>query len=225
MKTTIIAGTLLALGLTLPGMAVAASCSPARGQTGQFDYYVLSLSWSPAFCASPAGAKHPDQCGAEVPKHGFVVHGLWPQYAAGSAAQQQNRSLWPQCCGGASFDPAAVPATLDGVMIGDDLRRHEWDKHGTCATTAPAPYFQSVAETVAKIGLAPKLSGEAPPARIKISELKTNFPVPANALYPTCKGKKLSEIHICLDKSLNPTACPPETRQQDKCPGTVSLAP
>ena len=49
-----------------------------RGEPGQFDFYLLNLSWSPEFCAihetSPQCAAHP----------GFVVHGLWPQNNDGS---------------------------------------------------------------------------------------------------------------------------------------------
>jgi ribonuclease T2 len=50
---------------------------------GQFDFFVLSLSWSPSFCAAAAergrGRAANAQCG--VRPYSFVVHGLWPQYA------------------------------------------------------------------------------------------------------------------------------------------------
>ena len=52
---------------------------------GQFDFYVLSLSWSPSFCATAAergrGRDANAQCG--VRPYSFVVHGLWPQYDKG----------------------------------------------------------------------------------------------------------------------------------------------
>ena len=48
----------------------------ATGQPGAFDYYVLALSWSPEFCHS-----HPTKAECASGKFGFVVHGLWPQYA------------------------------------------------------------------------------------------------------------------------------------------------
>jgi len=226
MTRTILTGAVLALLLLAhPAPARAAqSCSPARGETGAFDYYLLSLSWSPAFCATPAGARAAEQCGATAPRRGFVVHGLWPQYRAGSPAQRAARGLWPQCCrGGAEFDPAAVPPSLDGVMIGEDLRRHEWDKHGTCATPRPAPYFTTIAAAVSRIGTASDLAPA--PAKIRVSDLKSHFPVPAAAIFPTCKGKALSEVRICLGRDLAPIPCPDETRRDDNCPGTVALAP
>ena len=60
----------------------------ARGPLpGQFDYYALSLSWSPTYCGSNAGQNDPQQCGPGR-AYAFVVHGLWPQYAQG----------WPENC-------------------------------------------------------------------------------------------------------------------------------
>src|SRR5262249_40589503 len=48
---------------------------------GQFDYYVLSLSWSPSFCETATGNARRQQCGTRP--FSFVVHGLWPQYERG----------------------------------------------------------------------------------------------------------------------------------------------
>src|SRR3974390_868724 len=64
----------------------AAFSEPAReSDAGQFDFYVLSLSWSPSFCAAAAergrGRGDGRQCGARP--YSFVVHGLWPQYERG----------------------------------------------------------------------------------------------------------------------------------------------
>ncbi len=55
-------------------------------QAGQFDYYLLSLSWAPTYCLT-----HADD-GAECSSkgYGFVLHGLWPQYDAGG---------YPENCG------------------------------------------------------------------------------------------------------------------------------
>jgi ribonuclease T2 len=70
----------------------AATAEDARQNApGQFDFYVLSLSWSPSFCAgateraaergSGGGAATAQQCGPRP--YSFVVHGLWPQYEKG----------------------------------------------------------------------------------------------------------------------------------------------
>src|SRR5712675_205344 len=70
-------------------LLLALSCAAA---SAQFDYYLLTLSWAPDFCALPGGNKDPRECGKG--RHvGFVVHGLWPQ---------NNQSRGPENCGPAS---------------------------------------------------------------------------------------------------------------------------
>src|SRR5580692_9741169 len=71
--------------LCAAGVASARHRSHAEaGTPGEFDYYLLSLSWSPAFCLSSPGAA---ECNGPR-RFGFIVHGLWPQYERG----------WPQNC-------------------------------------------------------------------------------------------------------------------------------
>ena len=66
---------LLLLALALP--------AHAEGDTpGDFDYYVVALSWSPTWCALTGDARRHDQCDARH-AHGFILHGLWPQYGTG----------------------------------------------------------------------------------------------------------------------------------------------
>src|SRR5258708_12305789 len=68
--------------LILLGLSILAAGATARdrkssdAQPGTFDYYLLSLSWSPAFCLSDPGAAE----GNGPRRFGFIVHGLWPQY-------------------------------------------------------------------------------------------------------------------------------------------------
>ena len=66
---------------------------------GEFDFYVLSLSWSPSFCeeAAERGGRSQIQCSGRP--YAFVVHGLWPQYENGfpeycqRPAPRLNRSI------------------------------------------------------------------------------------------------------------------------------------
>ena len=52
-------------------------------QKGDFDFYVLSLSWSPTFCIKHKNlSQSEEQCKSGSDK-GFVVHGLWPQFEHG----------------------------------------------------------------------------------------------------------------------------------------------
>ena len=101
---------------------------------GQFDYYVLSLSWSPSYCAGEAGQNDYQQC-APGRRFAFVVHGLWPQYARG----------WPEFC---RTRENWIPQDLiDGVMEVMPSKRliiHEWKKHGSCSGLSQAAYFETV---------------------------------------------------------------------------------
>ena len=69
--------------LAMPGTASAQD--RRQNAPGEFDFYVLSLSWSPSFCeeASERGneGRSQAQCGGRP--FSFVVHGLWPQYEHG----------------------------------------------------------------------------------------------------------------------------------------------
>jgi ribonuclease T2 len=107
-----------------------AAAAQAEGRAGAFDYYMLALSWSPTYCASPAGRDDAHQCGS-ARRYDFVVHGLWPQYRDG----------WPQYCDSDAYlSDALVDAMLD-IMPSRRLVRHQWNKHGTCTGLAPEDYF------------------------------------------------------------------------------------
>ena len=78
-------------------MAVALGSAPGQEQRqqhqpGQFDFYVLALSWSPSFCqdSEERGREAREQCGLGRP-YSFVVHGLWPQYERGFPRSASSR--------------------------------------------------------------------------------------------------------------------------------------
>src|ERR1700716_4651822 len=83
-SSVLIAKILIELGVL--AIAEMASAQDRRQNApGEFDFYVLSLSWSPSFCEAASergsGGRSQAQCG-ERP-FSFVVHGLWPQYEHG----------------------------------------------------------------------------------------------------------------------------------------------
>jgi ribonuclease T2 len=101
----------------------------ADGTPGEFDYYLLSLSWSPAFCI-----QQPDSPECSGPRRfGFIVHGLWPQ----------NERGWPQHCGDSEL-PDAVASGVADLMPARKLVYHEWSTHGTCSGLDPQAYFDLV---------------------------------------------------------------------------------
>jgi len=128
------AGLAIAVVLAVVAGAVLSGSGTAPGT---FDYYVLSLSWSPEYCATSGGnAPNGDlQCrGAK--KYGFVLHGLWPQYAKGG---------WPTTCSTTRAVPPEVIDRVLPIMPSRALPQHEWDKHGTCSGKDVGAYFDDAA--------------------------------------------------------------------------------
>src|ERR1700748_3723530 len=87
---TCLAAVAALLALTLiPGLAQ----DRRQNEPGQFDFYVLSLSWSPSFCdavteRSPQNAARQTECGKQA--FAFIVQGLGPQYERGFPEFCQN---------------------------------------------------------------------------------------------------------------------------------------
>ncbi len=127
----------------------------ARGSKGDFDHYILSFSWSPAFCASPAGKRATLQCREN--DFGWIVHGLWPQYAARRAGQR-----WPQYCG--RVQPVPEPVLRRHLCSSPDprLMQCEWAKHGSCSDFAtPAEYFAAQDRVAAGLSLPAPQPGQS----------------------------------------------------------------
>jgi ribonuclease T2 len=190
----------------LIGIAGAASAQDRRQNApGEFDFYVLSLSWSPSFCeeASERGnsGRSQAQCGGRP--FSFVVHGLWPQYEHG----------FPDYCERPSprLDRNIMTSMLD-LMPAPGLIFSEWDKHGTCSGLGPRAYF----ETIRKARSAVKIPEEyleltAPktvaPADIEDAFIKANPGLNSSAIAVTCNKARLSEVRICMDKDLQFRSC------------------
>src|SRR5258708_11134256 len=113
----------VALWLTVAVTGIAVAQDRRQNQPGQFDFCVLSLSWSPSFCeaAGERGTPPQQQCAARP--YSFVVHGLWPQYEHG----------FPEFCQvpAPKLDRNIVGSKLD-IMHAPRLIFQQWEKHGTC---------------------------------------------------------------------------------------------
>src|SRR5712664_524566 len=134
----------VALWLTVAVTGIAVAQDRRQNRPGQFDFYVLALSWSPSFCeaAGERGTPPQQQCAARP--YSFVVHGLWPQYEKG----------FPEFCQvpAPRLDRDIVSSMLD-LMPAPRLLFREWDQHGTCSGLSPRAYFDTVrkARAVVKI--------------------------------------------------------------------------
>src|SRR5690606_18991341 len=73
-------GALAALALLLLTQSALAQ---QRGKPGEFDFYVLALSWTPSYCEAEGDRRAGDEQCSRARPYAFVVHGLWPQYERG----------------------------------------------------------------------------------------------------------------------------------------------
>jgi ribonuclease T2 len=192
---------LFALALEFPGGAGAQD--RRQNQPGQFDFYVLALSWSPSYCEVNAerGRQAAEQCGARP--YSFVVHGLWPQYENG----------FPEFCQvpAPRLDRGIVGSMLD-VMPSPRLIFHEWDKHGTCSGLSARAYFENVRKARAVVKIPQEyLDLKAPltvtPDEVEVAFVKVNPGLTPGGIAVTCDSRRLHEVRVCLSKDFGFRDC------------------
>jgi ribonuclease T2 len=182
-----------------------------------FDYWVLSLSWSPEYCAK-SQTPNEMQC---VKSYAFVVHGLWPQYETG----------YPRNCDadGRSrrVDPDLVDAMLP-IMPSPKLIQHEWRAHGLCSGMNADTYFATTRKARQQIQIPPVYSSAERPHQTTLRDIESEFiqmnpGLERDAISFQCASRNLSEVRICLDKHLQFRDCGRDVR--DRCKGEVRLRP
>jgi ribonuclease T2 len=194
------------LGVALFSAGGAAAQDQRQNEPGKFDFYVLSLSWSPSYCEANAERRpergRPDpQCGPRP--YSFVVHGLWPQYENGFPefcqvpAPRLNRDL--------------VASMLD-LMPSPRLVFRQWDRHGVCSGLPPSGYFEAVRKARALIKIPTEfIDLKAPltvtPAEVEAAFVKANPGLSADGVGVRCDRSRLREVRICLSKDFKFQPC------------------
>ena len=169
---------------------------------GVFDYYVLSLSWSPNWCALEGKARQSPQCDADA-DFGWVLHGLWPQFHRG----------WPSFCQSSERPPSrAMTRDMADIMGTSGLAWHQWKKHGSCSGLSPASYYDLSRQAYGRITrpeVFRKLTKDVRlPARVvEEAFLKDNPDLEPDMLTVTCRDGHIQEVRICLSKTLDPVPC------------------
>ena len=175
------------------------------GRPGVFDYYVLSLSWSPNWCLREGDARRSEQCVADS-GHGWILHGLWPQYDRG----------YPSFCQTAERPPSrGMTAAMADIMGTAGLAWHQWKKHGTCSGLSARGYYALSRDAYARINRPEilrqlKRQVELPASVIEEAFLKANPDLRADGITITCTSNLIQEARICLSKSLDPVRCGPD---------------
>ena len=196
---------LLLCAALLAIFAAPATAQDARQNTpGQFDFYVLSLSWSPSYCEASAerSGRAPDQQCGERP-YSFVVHGFWPQYEKG----------FPEYCQvpAPRLDRNIVSSMLD-LMPAPRLIFHEWDRHGTCSGLSARAYFETARKARAQVKipneyLELKTALTVTPDEVEEAFVKVNPGLSRSAIAVGCDSRRLREVRICMTKELRFRDC------------------
>ncbi|MEO0358705.1 MAG: ribonuclease T2 [Pseudomonadota bacterium] len=179
----------------------------ARGErSGDFDYYVMALSWSPNWCALEGRAKGSPQCDEDF---GWILHGLWPQYEDG----------WPSYCPTTERNPSRrMTNDMADIMGTSGLAWHQWNKHGVCAGLSATDYYALSRDAYGQI-TRPQVfrdlprAVELPASIVEEAFLKDNPDLTADGLTVTCKSGMIQEVRICLDANLNPRPCGRDVRR------------
>lgn len=176
----------------------------ARNEPGQFDFYVLALSWSPSFCEASRernGRPPQQQCG-ERP-YSFVVHGLWPQHERG----------FPRDCQvPAPRLPRSIADSMLDLMPSQRLVFNQWDRHGTCTGLSGQQYFDMVRKAREQIQIPEKFREvtsylAVTPGEVEKAFIEANPGLSPEAIAVTCDHRRLGEVRICLSKDLRFRDC------------------
>lgn len=183
-------------------LLLSATLARAEGTAGEFDYYVMSLSWSPNWCALEGDARNSPQCedGADF---GWVLHGLWPQYERG----------WPDYCPTVRRNPSRADTAAQASLFGSSGSAwYQWNKHGRCSGLSADDYYALARIAYDRITRPAVLRDldravTLPAALIEQAFLRDNPQLTADMITITCRSGRIQEVRICLTRDLDPRTC------------------
>jgi len=214
---------LLAAALWL-ATAAAALAGPTPADlvaTAPFDYYVLTLSWSPGFCDTGGANKAPQQCDVGSGA-GFVIHGLWPDSAYGRD---------PSACGlSPNYIASTALALGQRVYPSRGLALHEWREHGTCTGLDATHYFRAVQYARDEFAIPPAFV--SPRTRFSVSPRKivrqfaaANANLTNASMAVTCERGELIDVRFCLTPDLRAFARCPKVARRSCRDDSIQVSP
>jgi len=193
-----------------------------NGAAGQgWDFLLLVQQWGQSFCATQS-----QSCQVPSGTSWFTLHGLWPN---------NNDTSYPSNCGGSTFNMGAVQS-IEGQLnkywtnyLVDDTAQsfwaHEYNKHGTCATSLPAlgnelKFFSGAlnlrnlydaTQALASAGITPSNSNMYTSAQVTAAVQSVYGAAPVlGCSYSNDLGEDvLVEIALCIGKDLRIFQCDP----------------
>ena len=186
----------------IAAMCLATGARAEGEQAGDFDYYVMSLSWSANWCAATGDARGDPQC--DVGRGlTWTLHGLWPQFDDG----------YPSYCRTAQNDPSrGDTANMADIMGGAGLAFYEWKKHGRCSGLSAKDYFGLSRKAYRSVTIPPIFAQitkdlSVPAGVIEDAFVESNPGLARNQITVTCDGGMIEEVRICVTKDLEPREC------------------
>ena len=169
---------------------------------GDYDYLLLSLSWSPTWCALEGDARKSPQC-TQDKDFGWVLHGLWPQ----------NERGYPSYCPSSKRPPSRrMTAEMADIMGAPGVAWHQWKKHGSCTGLEADQYYGLMRLAYAKITRPSVLRDlgrdvTLPASVVEEAFLDANPGLERDQITITCRDGRIQEARVCLDMQLNPRRC------------------
>ena len=191
--------------------APAAAQHNTQDRAGQFDSYLLALSWIPAYCAEDGDERDDPRCrdGAGL---GWAVHGLWPQYDDGG---------WPEYCATTQRDPSRRETAEQTALFGTSGSAwHQWNKHGRCTGLSAANYYRLVQTALDRVTLPEVFGGitrelSVDPDVVEAAFIEANPALTPDRIVTSCPGGEMVELRICLSRSLEPVDCAPALTRRE----------
>ncbi|MBM7067913.1 ribonuclease T2 [Actibacterium sp. 188UL27-1] len=196
--------------------AITAQAKADGELAGQFDYYVMALSWNATWCAVEGDGRGADQCNRGRGL-GWTLHGLWPQFEKG----------WPSYCRTAARDPSRrQTAGMADIMGSGGLAWHQWKKHGRCSGLEASAYFDLSRKAYGSVTRPPVLRKldkdiSVPVSVIEEAWLEANSTLSADQITLTCRDGHIQEARICLTKDLKPRRCGRDTIRDCQSDGAL----
>lgn len=199
-----------------------------ESSSGNWSELILTIQWPQAFCLD-YNDSHTDNDACVVPDsvNDWTIHGLWPSIP-GTVGPAFCNNTW-------KFDIQKI-SDLEGEMniqwpnfivneTFDSLWSHEWEKHGTCASSLPAlygehNYFQQtltlrkqydILSMLQQGGIVPS-STHSYTYQTILSAVKSNIGTdPTITCVYDHKTKRvyLSQVEVCMDQKFNRVDCVP----------------
>ncbi|MDW4550968.1 ribonuclease T2 [Defluviimonas sp. D31] len=201
-------------------LALTAAPALAEGEpAGDFDYYILSLSWSPTYCALEGDKRGDSQCDP-ARAYSFTLHGLWPQFESG----------WPSWCRTPERDPSrGQTRAMADIMGSAGLAWHQWKKHGRCSGLAPKAYFDAARQAYGRVKIPDALARldrdlRLPAHVVEEAFTEANPGLAAPMITITCKAGRIQEARICLTRDLGFRPCGADAARDCRMPDALMEA-